>query len=245
MSTLPPCPKCNSEYTYQDGDQLVCPECAHEWTPGEAAADADASDSIPMTASCSALHALRPALPSGIYAIDPDGAGPISEQPVHCDMVFDGGGWTLIFSSIAGPQSLFAPGDADDVWHAEHLGEEPGELDERRRVGALDARGRALDEAVAVSRGDEQRAIVRCRVVRDTGPQRRARERVAAGHRLLHLRRGERAGDSAMREDDHARSSQLSASARSTRSVGAMNLMGPMSESTSAPLRGSFARSTV
>lgn len=32
MSTLPPCPKCNSEYTYEDNDQLVCPECAHEWS---------------------------------------------------------------------------------------------------------------------------------------------------------------------------------------------------------------------
>ena len=31
MSMLPPCPKCNSEYTYEDGTQLVCPECAHEW----------------------------------------------------------------------------------------------------------------------------------------------------------------------------------------------------------------------
>ena len=35
MSTLPACPKCNSEYTYQDGDQLICPECSHEWTAGE------------------------------------------------------------------------------------------------------------------------------------------------------------------------------------------------------------------
>lgn len=31
MSTPPPCPKCASEYTYQDGIQWVCPECAHEW----------------------------------------------------------------------------------------------------------------------------------------------------------------------------------------------------------------------
>ncbi|AJE16702.1 zinc ribbon domain-containing protein YjdM [Stutzerimonas balearica] len=37
MSTLPPCPNCNSPYTYEDGALLVCPECAHEWTPGEAA----------------------------------------------------------------------------------------------------------------------------------------------------------------------------------------------------------------
>lgn len=37
MSQLPPCPKCASTYTYEDGDQLVCPECAHEWKPGAAA----------------------------------------------------------------------------------------------------------------------------------------------------------------------------------------------------------------
>ena len=34
MSTLPPCPKCNSVYTYEDGALLICPECAHEWAPG-------------------------------------------------------------------------------------------------------------------------------------------------------------------------------------------------------------------
>ena len=30
-STLPNCPQCNSEYTYEDGEQFVGPECAHEW----------------------------------------------------------------------------------------------------------------------------------------------------------------------------------------------------------------------
>lgn len=32
MSTLPPCPQCNSEYTYEDGSLLICPECGHEWS---------------------------------------------------------------------------------------------------------------------------------------------------------------------------------------------------------------------
>lgn len=32
METLPNCPKCNSEYTYEDGSILVCPECAYEWS---------------------------------------------------------------------------------------------------------------------------------------------------------------------------------------------------------------------
>ncbi len=29
---LPPCPKCASAFTYHDGAQWVCPECAHEWS---------------------------------------------------------------------------------------------------------------------------------------------------------------------------------------------------------------------
>ncbi len=41
MSDLPNCPKCNSEYTYEDGALLICPECAHEWSKeeGEEASD--------------------------------------------------------------------------------------------------------------------------------------------------------------------------------------------------------------
>jgi len=35
MTSLPKCPQCNSEYTYEDGAMFVCPECAHEW-PKEA-----------------------------------------------------------------------------------------------------------------------------------------------------------------------------------------------------------------
>jgi protein PhnA len=38
MSELPPCPKCQSALTYEDGNLLVCPGCAHEWSPGAAAA---------------------------------------------------------------------------------------------------------------------------------------------------------------------------------------------------------------
>jgi len=32
MSDLPSCPACGSQYTYMDGNLLVCPECAHEWS---------------------------------------------------------------------------------------------------------------------------------------------------------------------------------------------------------------------
>ena len=37
MSQLPNCPKCNSEYVYEDGTLLVCLECAYEWNPAEQA----------------------------------------------------------------------------------------------------------------------------------------------------------------------------------------------------------------
>src|SRR5690606_14038729 len=40
MSELPPCPQCQSVYTYADGLVYVCPECAHEWSVQDAAPEA-------------------------------------------------------------------------------------------------------------------------------------------------------------------------------------------------------------
>lgn len=40
--TLPPCPECNSTFTYEDGSLYVCPECAHEWNAQSASTSADA-----------------------------------------------------------------------------------------------------------------------------------------------------------------------------------------------------------
>lgn len=31
-TALPACPQCQSPYTYEGGDQFVCPECAYEWS---------------------------------------------------------------------------------------------------------------------------------------------------------------------------------------------------------------------
>jgi protein PhnA len=44
MTTLPKCPSCSSEYTYEDGALFVCPECAHEWP--QVAAEVPEADSV-------------------------------------------------------------------------------------------------------------------------------------------------------------------------------------------------------
>ena len=46
MSLLPPCPKCKSEYTYEDGGLLICPECAHEWSADAAASSTGAEEQL-------------------------------------------------------------------------------------------------------------------------------------------------------------------------------------------------------
>jgi protein PhnA len=33
MDDTPPCPQCSCEFTYELSGLLVCPECAHEWSP--------------------------------------------------------------------------------------------------------------------------------------------------------------------------------------------------------------------
>lgn len=34
------CPKCQSEYAYQDANMWICPECDHEWSDDDDASDA-------------------------------------------------------------------------------------------------------------------------------------------------------------------------------------------------------------
>lgn len=39
METLPNCPKCECEYTYEDGNLLICPECSYEWNSSDNAGE--------------------------------------------------------------------------------------------------------------------------------------------------------------------------------------------------------------
>ncbi|MCX5774672.1 MAG: zinc ribbon domain-containing protein YjdM [Fusobacteria bacterium] len=35
MSTIPKCPKCQSEYVYEDNSIYICPVCSYEWSSTE------------------------------------------------------------------------------------------------------------------------------------------------------------------------------------------------------------------
>jgi len=43
MENIPNCPECGSEYTYEDGELYVCPECAHEWSKNRAEEEGEAA----------------------------------------------------------------------------------------------------------------------------------------------------------------------------------------------------------
>jgi protein PhnA len=46
MSDLPNCPQCGSEFTYEDGDMFICPECSFEWAKTAAGDVADQAKTI-------------------------------------------------------------------------------------------------------------------------------------------------------------------------------------------------------
>ena len=71
MSTLPACPQCKSDLTYQDGQMYVCPECAHEWSPAVAA---------PLNESAESENAVRDA--NGSILQDGDTVIVVKDLPV-------------------------------------------------------------------------------------------------------------------------------------------------------------------
>lgn len=44
--SLPACPACQESCTYTDGNLLICPMCAHEWTDADAGADDNSTQVI-------------------------------------------------------------------------------------------------------------------------------------------------------------------------------------------------------
>lgn len=50
--------------------------------------------------SCNEIKTNFPNATSGTYVIDPDGSGPLASISCYCDMVTDGGGWTLVLNYL-------------------------------------------------------------------------------------------------------------------------------------------------
>ena len=46
MNTIPACPLCTMENTYQDGENYVCPDCGHEWPMESEQEDSIETDGI-------------------------------------------------------------------------------------------------------------------------------------------------------------------------------------------------------
>ena len=44
MNEIPNCPKCESEYAYEDRNLFVCPDCGHEWAQGTVETEEGESD---------------------------------------------------------------------------------------------------------------------------------------------------------------------------------------------------------
>lgn len=56
MDQLPKCPQCGSEYTYEDGELYICPECAHEWSKDSAIHAETAGDFTVLDANGNTLQ---------------------------------------------------------------------------------------------------------------------------------------------------------------------------------------------
>jgi protein PhnA len=56
MDTLPNCPQCHSEHTYEDGLLLICPECAYEWSLESKTQEEAVDTSVIKDANGNVLH---------------------------------------------------------------------------------------------------------------------------------------------------------------------------------------------
>lgn len=55
LNPIPKCKKCNSEFTYEDGTMIICPECTYEW-PKESTENTEESTPIVKDANGNLLQ---------------------------------------------------------------------------------------------------------------------------------------------------------------------------------------------
>ncbi|OQB07627.1 MAG: hypothetical protein BWY21_01592 [Parcubacteria group bacterium ADurb.Bin216] len=88
-------------------------------------------------ASCNTIKTNTGSITSGIYTIDPDGDGSDAPFQVYCDMITDGGGWTLVASGWNASYSSSIPSAIAS--RGQFIGYWPVSFTKMRYYGARDA----------------------------------------------------------------------------------------------------------